>query len=134
MNKEDYINKVIGKPWENRAEGPESFDCWGLVVDSFRKIENIEVPQVDGYADSLCDTDIATIEEIKTGNWRPSQPCDGAVMVAYKNDRPIHVGRVICGGVIHAFGKNGHGSVKWNTFRVINSIFSKVEYYAYNHS
>ena len=132
MTPEDYINMVVGKPWKNRAEGPDEFDCWGIVIDSFRKIEGIEVPQVAGYANAECTTNQAALEEIKTGQWSPSQPSNGAIMVAKEGDKITHVGRVLGGGVLHALGKNNLGSVKWSPFRTINKIFTQVGYYALN--
>ena len=128
MNHDDYINSVVGKPWVNRAEGPEEFDCWGIVVDSFRKLDNIELPQISGYTDKDCNTGDAAQEAFDTNNYRKSQPTDGAIMTAFFNGKLVHVGRCLCGGVLHA--SEGMG-VRFDKYRVINKVNQKVEYYKY---
>ena len=134
MNADEFVNFSVGKPWKNRAEGPEMFDCWGLVIDSFRKIDDLNIPEIQGYSDGTCSIGGSTSEQVDFGPWIESKPQEGSVMVVYEKGNAIHVGRVLCGGVLHAFGKNGQGSVKWNSFRAINSIFRQVKYYAYNNS
>lgn len=37
---------LIGRPWEPGAEGPDAFDCWGLVRFVFRTQYGIEMPPV----------------------------------------------------------------------------------------
>lgn len=126
MTPEDYINSVVGKPWRNRAEGPEAFDCFGLVIDSFRKVDGVELPQIAGYVDENCDVHRAAAGPLKDGTFRRAQPQDGAIMVAYDGSKVVHVGRVMAGRVIHA--KDGNG-VMCHSFRSINRMFSRLEYY-----
>lgn len=126
MNATDYVNSVVGKPWVNRAEGPDEFDCWGLVIDSFRKLDGIELPQISGYVDPECKTSVAANEAIISGNYETCKPHDGAIMTAYYGGKLVHVGRCLCGGVVHA--SEGLG-VKFNSYRAIESTNQKVEYY-----
>lgn len=37
------IDDLIGKPFENGGRGPDNFDCWGLVLEIFRRY-GIELP------------------------------------------------------------------------------------------
>lgn len=37
---------LIGLPWEPGAQGPNAFDCWGLVRHVFRIRYGIDMPQV----------------------------------------------------------------------------------------
>lgn len=124
----DYINSVVGKPWVNRAEGPDSFDCWGIVIDSYRKVDGIELPQIDGYIDTECKTDEAAQQAKDANIYERCEAQDGAIMVAYFNDKMVHVGRCLCGGVLHA--TEGIG-VRFDKYRVIKAINQRVEFYKY---
>lgn len=128
MNAESYINDVIGKPWVNRAEGPNEFDCWGLVLDSFRKVDNVELPQLSGYADKACKTGKAASEALLSDAYIKCEPQDGAIMVAIFNGMIVHVGRCLCGGVLHT--AEGIGA-KFDKHRVIRATNQNVEYYKY---
>lgn len=137
MNTFDYINSVVGKPWVNRAEGPDAFDCFGIVLDSFRQLDHIELPQIPAYQDIHGTTGAGVNAEKQCAHWRRSQPRDGAVMVGYTQvgDAIVatHVGRCLAGGVLHALGKtDGTGSVQHHSYQLINRLFEKVEYYAFN--
>lgn len=95
MTIQEYIDTVIGKPWKNRATGPDFFDCWGLVVDSFRKVEGIELPVVSGYAEGWETSDCFS-GEMKTSHWIESDtPVSGLVFVCETSGGASHVGRMI---------------------------------------
>ena len=133
MTPEDYVNSVVGKPWVRYGNGPDSFDCWGLTVDSFAKIDCIEIKKIDGYDDGYESAAPLAMSELDSGRWRPSQPMDGAVMVVCDKGKPIHFGRCIMGGVLHAYGKQDHpGQVRWQSYKSIRRQFRDVTYYALN--
>lgn len=95
MNIKDYIDSVIGKPWVDRATGPDAFDCWGLVVDSFDKVEGITLPVVDGYADGVVTSQCA-MKEIENPHWKEvDSPTAGLVFVCESSGGASHVGRMI---------------------------------------
>lgn len=95
MTIQEYIDTVIGKPWKNRATGPDYFDCWGLVVDSFRKVEGIELPVVSGYYEGK-ETSECFNNEVKASNWiESSEPIAGLVFVCEDSGGASHVGRMI---------------------------------------
>ena len=131
MTINEYINATVGSPWVNRAEGPDAFDCWGLVIDSFRRIDGVEIPQIDGYTDGSCNIGDEAAKQIAGGSWSKATPCDGAVMIIYEHSRIAHVGRCLGGGVLHAFGKNGEGAVKWDTYKALNRRNKNIEYFKY---
>jgi len=37
------INDLIGKPFKDKARGPDAYDCYGLVLEVFRR-QGIEIP------------------------------------------------------------------------------------------
>ena len=133
MTPADYVNSVVGKPWVNRAEGPDAFDCFGLVLDSFRKLDKIELPLVPGYADFTVEVADAVEYQKTISQWEKVYPKDGAVMVCYQLRKPIHVGRCLVGGVVHALGNaRGEGEVRFHSYWSLDKVFSTVEYYAFN--
>ena len=40
----------LGKPWRNGADGPDAFDCYGLVRAVYRDRYGIEMPVVSADA------------------------------------------------------------------------------------
>jgi len=105
MTVTDYINSVVGLPWVAGSDDPSiGLDCWGLVVDSFRRIDGIELPPLNAY-DAL---DIAAgfAEGMAAGKWQPCGALDGAVVACFDaEDRLDHVGRLLCGKMLHSQGK-----------------------------
>ena len=125
----EFCETVNGKPWVNRAEGPDAYDCWGLVLASFRDIDGIELPQVEGYTDKKCKTSDAADQLFATGKFMPSQPCDGAIMCIFDTKgRLEHVGRCLCGRVAHATSALG---VRLESYSVIMSRYNNVKYFRY---
>jgi hypothetical protein len=128
MTAEEFCEHVIGKPWINRAEGPNAYDCWGLVLASFREIDGIELPQVPGYADSGCSTEIAA-KQVNMNDFPRSQPCDGAIMAVFNTKMEIiHIGRCLCGRVIHATSALG---VRSDSYKCIINKYPRVGFFRY---
>lgn len=136
MNIDDYINSVVGKPWVNRAEGPDSFDCFGLVLDSFRRLDGIELPVIPGYLDFSSTVAEAVKEQKIKDCWSKVSSAvfaHGTVVVCYHSGKPVHVGRCLCGGVVHSLGnRKGEGIVRFQSHAMIRRLFQEVEYYAFN--
>ena len=131
MTPEDFCNKANGKPWVNRAEGNGAYDCWGLVIASFREIEGLELPSVAGYADKDCATSDAA-KNIDMSRFIESQPRNGAIMAIFDNRGNLeHVGRCLCGRVLHATEALG---VRWDSYRAINQRNKNVRFFKYDNS
>lgn len=39
----DYITNRIGKPYEVNGRGPETYDCFGLILDYYREVKGIDL-------------------------------------------------------------------------------------------
>ena len=129
MTESDFCNKTNGKPWINRAEGPNAYDCWGLVLASFREVDGIELPQVSGYVDENCSTEEAAKGADKLACYQPSQPCNRAIMAIFNTKGEItHVGRCLAGRVLHATSTLG---VRWDTYRAITKKYPDARYFMY---
>lgn len=124
-----WVNDVTGKPWVDRAEGPNAYDCWGLVVDSFRRIDNIEIEPVEGYSSGSPIEEAGEVEQ-NSGRWAEvEKPIHGAIFCAYgPTGDLVHVGRVLLlkgAGLFcaHARGANGKGQVAIDTVRVLERFY-----------
>lgn len=132
ISAKEFAEKVIGKPWKNRATGPNAYDCWGLVIASFREIDGIELPQINGYLDEMCDTDTAAGQAMF--QYDESTGKDGDIVCMYNvNGEFVHVGRMFFGMVLHAAGSEqlGTGQVKLDRLEVMKRAFKKVEFRKY---
>ena len=111
-----WAAKYIGRPWVNGAQGPEAFDCWGLVRFVLREQRGIALPVVDVDAGQLRQVArIFTSGENYAGWQQVEQPneLDGVLMSHAKH--PHHVGIWIDadgGQVLHCI--EGAGVVAMN--------------------
>ena len=136
MTNIDWINAVTGKPWIDRACGPDSFDCWGLVVDSFRRIDGVDLPDVTGYDSGEPIETIGSPVRDQLGWPEIDKPQDGAVFCVFlSNGDMVHVGRVLDiykAGLyaVHAAGKNGKGQVTPEPMRTVAERYvDRIKYY-----
>lgn len=135
ISAERFIQLSIGKPWVSRACGPSSYDCWGLVIDSFRQIDGIELPEIAKYLDINGDNIEAGSYGISNYTSELSSGQDGDIMIMYNSLGDFeHVGRVLGGKVLHAWGQggNGTGQVKWDRISLLKRMYkNNVEFRRY---
>jgi cell wall-associated NlpC family hydrolase len=112
MTEQDYIKSIIGKPWIERAVGPDSYDCWGVIVDYYKQVKGVNLNIfIDGDMGDLFDS------EIDSGQW--SECASGVVFMGFKGNIPVHCGLLIDGEFIHASGHHGQGQVcKWKASKM----------------
>lgn len=127
----EFADKVIGKPWQRFATGPNAFDCWGLVVASFAEVDGVELPELSGYLSA--DLSYDDIAKVGIGNYQLSSGADGDIVCMYNvNNEFVHVGRMFFGMVLHAFGtQDNPGQVKLDRIDVVRRLFNKVEFRRY---
>lgn len=106
-----WATEYIGKPWRMASDGPEAFDCWGLVVEIQRRLygRNLETIQVDPQNLRLL---IQTIRDHPVRlDWKPTlYPKEGDVALLRQSRHPVHVGvwlEVDGGGILHAAQERG---------------------------
>ena len=133
MNSVSWINDVIGKPWEDRATGPDTYDCWGLVVDSFKRLDGIELPSVDGY-DSGSPIEVSGAAEELNGDWVEIPSAEHLCVFCVYSDlgSMIHVGRVVevrKAGLYAIHSRGEGGQVKADALRVIKRAYSNIKYF-----
>ena len=120
---------LIGRPWVANAQGPDSFDCWGLVRYWFRTQHNVVLPAtpVDGGDIRAVIEGLGALErdahvwaEVPLGE-------AGQVVAMGKNSRVSHVGVHIGGSfVLHSSRESGMVVVqtvsqlqrRWGTLKI----------------
>ncbi|EPM0022814.1 NlpC/P60 family protein [Citrobacter farmeri] len=127
MSKDDFLSRVTGIPWQNRACSFDAADCWGLVVLYYRHVLGIEIHQTVDYESG---SDFLTCYDGDVVFWRRTESfSDDGIFVAWIGSNPVHVGLIVDGRALHSRGENGH--VRPDAIRTIQKLFTKVEFYQY---
>lgn len=127
MSKDDFLSRVTGIPWMNRACSFDAADCWGLVVLYYRHVLGIEIHQTADYESG---NDFLTCYDGDVVFWlRTEYFSDDGIFVAWIGSNPVHVGLIVDGRALHSRGENGH--VRSDAIRTIQKLFTKVEFYSY---
>ena len=111
MSIRHWAEDLIGCPWVAGAEGPDQFNCWGLVRYVQREHYGIEVRavSVDDVSHSAVLREFRHNDE--RSNWLPVDiPQDGDLVEMGSARQPHHIGvwlDVDHGGVLHCI--EGHG-------------------------
>lgn len=127
MHREEFISRIEGVPWSNRACSFDVADCWGLVVMYYRHVLGIEVHQTADYESGR---DFMTCYDADVVFWQRSETfCDEGIFVAWVGSQPVHVGLILEGRALHSRGENGH--VRFDAIRTIQKLFTRVEFYQY---
>lgn len=127
MHRDEFISRIEGVPWSNRACSFDAADCWGLVVMYYRHVLGIEVHQTADYESGR---DFMTCYDADVVFWQRSETfCDEGIFVAWVGSQPVHVGLILGGLALHSRGENGH--VRFDEIRTIQKLFTRVEFYQY---
>lgn len=126
---------LIGKRWESGAQGPDTFDCWGLVCWVQRERRGIHLATVDVGQVQTKEQLQGLYDLIRRSNWKalpegtPEKEFD--IVVTHSPQGP-HVGVVIDVDrqlrVLHAVG-NEHvgGSVMHSQMRELRENWGRVK-------
>lgn len=96
----------LGKPWVNGAQGPDAFDCWGLV----RYVQKLHYGRALSAIHVDADNVRAVVKEFTENNERSRWhgvdiPQDGDCLLLSQSKEPTHIGiwiNVDGGGLLHA--------------------------------
>lgn len=103
MSPEEFFKSVIGKPWVNGADGPDAYDCWGLVRAYYREVRGVSLPVVDVDASRAVAVAHAFAGHEALGDWEEIQfPIEGCALLMGQARRPHHVGLWLGNGVLHS--------------------------------
>ena len=129
----DFISKVIGVPWANRACSFDRVDCWGLVVLYYRLCRGINIHHDDNYDNG---GSFATCFNGEVTFWQDTQsPEVGDVVVAYRGDTPVHIA-MIWGRdrILHAREKTAVKTDRLKTLEKLSTKLRFLTYAGYSHS
>jgi len=127
MQKTEFIQRMLGVPWANRACSFEAADCWGLCVLYYRHVLGVELHHSAGYETG---SDFLTCYRNEVVFWKVSgSPVEGGIFVGYVGDRAEHVGVIVEGAALHSRGDGG--AVRHDRLRVIERMFTRIEYLTY---
>lgn len=130
MTEQEWIDEVVGKDWQDRASGPDAYDCWGLVIDFYRRVFGVEVEDIAGYVNGK--TGINKGFKLRGSEWQESEY--GYVAVCFDGDNANHVGVRIGGRVVHAYGhrEKAAGQVFNHTVSQFTRIYrGNIKYFDY---
>jgi len=100
-----WASPYIGRPWQSGGQGPESYDCWGLVRAIYRSRYGLELPAVAVDADRPLAVRHAVAAGAAEKLWRAvtiDELEEGDVVVMSQALQPDHVGLWLdSGGVLH---------------------------------
>jgi cell wall-associated NlpC family hydrolase len=97
-----WVDAYRGRPFVKDGEGPEAFDCYGLVRAVLRERFGVQAPAMDGLSRALEDPGSPWVQ---VGDEEP--PCAGDVLVFLGLGR-IHVAVVVARNwVLHAMDDVG---------------------------
>lgn len=135
MNQSEFIGKMLGKPWVNRAVSWSEVDCYGIVIMYYRHVLGMELPNVTGFSEGE-PTDQCWTNNIHTWEQVDTPPTEGLLFTSYKGDRPTHVGIVISPThVLHCRGSvEQPGKVEVHSIRAIKTVCGRMTYHRFKGS
>ena len=131
--KTHWASNYIGKPWKSSCDGPDVFDCWGLVVDIYRRQYKKTLEIIPVQENNLKALILTIDKHPERHRWElVFIPQEGDVALLRQNRYPIHVGLwvdVDGGGVLHCIQGAG---VVFQSLQALELIGWKVDaYYTY---
>jgi len=133
MVQQEFIDRVKGLPWVNRASSFDEVDCWGLVLLYYKHVLDIELPEIAGYEQDECGTAQGWYSGIH--QWQQlDRPVEhGLLFTCYQGKQPIHVGVTISTTkVLHCRGSAAEpGKVEIHSIRAIEHIYGKMTFHKF---
>ena len=106
-----WAEELIGRPYLAGGQGPDAFDCWGLVRWVMAQRFGRELPAIPLDAADLRAVLAAFRDHPERQRWQlVSVPVEGDCVLMRQSRHPVHVGvwlDVDEGGVLHAVSGNG---------------------------
>ncbi len=106
-----WAEELIGHPYRLGGQGPDAFDCWGLVRWVIARRFSRELPLIPIGASDARMILTAFRDHPERQNWSlVTNPIEGDCVLMRKSRHPVHVGVWLIvdgGGVLHAIEGNG---------------------------
>ena len=86
---------LVGKPFEPRGEGPEAYDCYGLLRECWRRWHGVELPNVPYAPEIALSAHRAAREALVAEGvrqWRKTEIAAGAALLLSAAGWGAHIG------------------------------------------
>lgn len=131
MTKDEFIQKVLHKTWENRASSFDSMDCFGLVNLYYQYVLGFTIQKIQGYEQGA-DFKLLLNQNIDK-QWRQCGRYENDAMAVFYNAarEPEHIGLCIGGRkVLHARGNvDSVGKVEIHNIAALEKLYNKITYH-----
>jgi cell wall-associated NlpC family hydrolase len=87
---------LIGTPFEYGGRGPESYDCWGLILEMLNRHQNLS-PEDYGWADDFATIQTMMLSAEMQTCWEKTEMQAGALLLFRIGRFVSHVGYAING-------------------------------------
>ena len=123
----DDIKPLLGLPWVRGANGPDEFDCWGLVKWCLDEIGISHSVNVDYSFPNGIEEEFSK----SLGSWvKIDSPENNCIAYGYKGSLPCHIGFVIDGFIFHSVGDiNSPGYVAITKISNFKRLYREVRFY-----
>lgn len=122
---------LLGKRWEANTQGPDEFDCWGLVRYWYRTQLTVNLPESPVNALDLRAVVIELDRAAKSSTWKEELlAAPNRVLAMGKNGRISHVGICLEGGYVLHCTREG-GGVIVQTISQLQRRWSTLKIYSY---
>jgi len=106
-----WAEELIGRPYRAGGQGPDAFDCWGLVRSVMAHRFGRALPAIPVNALDVRAVLTAFRDHCERRNWDlVAMPVEGDCVLMRQSRHPVHVGvwlNVDGGGVLHAVSSSG---------------------------
>lgn len=128
------LDKLIGRPYIPGGQGPDSFDCWGLVRYFYREMYGVTLYDFSHIHARDLKSASAEIDKVTNSHlWTPLEKPEPGCIVAMSRSRVLHHVGVwvdIDGGLcLHAL--DGAAVVAQTVQRLRQERFSKILFFKY---
>lgn len=94
MNAQDsraLVADVLGFPYAIGANGPDAFDCWGLVRFAYREHFGVSLPEYATHRETKTKTVASKIQEVEAlGEWQSVDEPQAGDLVALSRGKVFH--------------------------------------------
>lgn len=117
-----WVSKYIGLPFEDCANGPDSFDCWGLVRFVMENEFGILLPDLS--YDTSDKNRNRFVDQYRPFFTQLDKPQHGALVLYTPDRRRTHIGVCIDGtDMLHTMKYQGSVLMPLSSPRIKNGIF-----------